>query len=955
MDTVFGFFPGPALAQQAGLDTTDAQRALLASPCDAPVIDLTERPARYFGEGARLAEPKLLMIDRVTGRWPTAGAVGLGQWRAVKDVEPTEWFFKAHFCQDPVQPGSLGIEAMVNLLQFAMLDLGLDEEVGPDAHFEPAAIGAPMTWRYRGQVLPKNKLISSQVEITSIERTEDGILALAEASLWVDGMRIYSASNLGMRIKRGAPEKKKSSPDLTHTATAQQTGVIELTLDLSKDTWLADHCPTYTRAALPMMSTLDLLGQAASKAASEAAAGSVTSEARHAEGELRSQEYSEAAAGSVTSEARHAEGELRSQLYREAVVEVSDLKASRWVIVDEPKRVRVVAEPIGPNRYNARLDVWWDAPNPALSRWETHATGVVTTGENGAARTAPAPLKGASPLQNPYTSGALFHGPAFHVLMDGALIGRNGAAGVMEVARCGVPAGLLQPGLLDGALHVVPHEAMELWTQDPQDGARVAYPHRLEYARFWGDAPTSGVVAVDARFVGFEDAERRLPIFELWLSVAGKLWAQLRLVEVLMPKGPLGAPSGQVRKAFLGDRRAVPGLLLSDEVGAGAVELDTTRVAESSWFKGTLELVYDAKARGESLVAELAVKEAVTLAAHGAIHPSQVAVDGASVRCEALPLERLSVEVAPQGAGCVVARASLEADWSPVRDWWVKRLGMQRGWFGDLLYWALLKRYARHVIVQDPAAMAAIRGRSVLFLGNHQVQIESILVTAIGSWLTDTTVVTMANAKHEARWVGRLVHGLFSQPGCADPRNIVYFDQSKPELMPALIAGFKADVAARNASIMVHASGTRQVQAGQRVEKVTSMLLDMATELSMPIVPVHFAGGLPIEPLARKLEVPYGHAAQDYIFGAPLMPEELAALPYAARRQRVLTAINGLAPAFDTPHSPNAAVAARVEAAMPGADPLIAVWAAIEDALDDVHPRWREELGGEEWDKIKGA
>jgi hypothetical protein len=68
-----------------------------------------------------------------------------------------------------------------------------------------------------------------------------------------------------------------------------------------------------------------------------------------------------------------------------------------------------------------------------------------------------------------------------------------------------------------------------------------------------------------------------------------------------------------------------------------------------------------------------------------------------------------------------------------------------------------------------------------------------------------------------------------------------------------------------------------------------------------------------------------------------------------------LTAINGLAPAFDAPNAPNIAVAARVEAAMPGADPLIAVWAAIEDALDDVHPRWREELGGEEWDKIKGA
>ena len=70
------------------------------------------------------------MIDRVTGRWPTDGAAGLGRWRAVKDVDPDEWYFKAHFYRDPVQPGSLGIEMMLQLLQFAMLDLGLGKRWG---------------------------------------------------------------------------------------------------------------------------------------------------------------------------------------------------------------------------------------------------------------------------------------------------------------------------------------------------------------------------------------------------------------------------------------------------------------------------------------------------------------------------------------------------------------------------------------------------------------------------------------------------------------------------------------------------------------------------------------------------------------------------------------------------------------------------------------------------------
>ena len=86
-------------------------------------MDLTARPPDFFGPGrARLAGPMLLMIDRVDGFWPGAGALGLGQLRAVKDVDPAEWFFKAHFFQDPVQPGSLGIHMLVELLTVLALD-----------------------------------------------------------------------------------------------------------------------------------------------------------------------------------------------------------------------------------------------------------------------------------------------------------------------------------------------------------------------------------------------------------------------------------------------------------------------------------------------------------------------------------------------------------------------------------------------------------------------------------------------------------------------------------------------------------------------------------------------------------------------------------------------------------------------------------------------------------------
>ncbi|MEM1348847.1 MAG: 3-hydroxyacyl-[acyl-carrier-protein] dehydratase FabA, partial [Myxococcota bacterium] len=228
---------------------------------------------------------------------------------------------------------------------------------------------------------------------------------------------------------------------------------------------------------------------------------------------------------------------------------------------------------------------------------------------------------------------------------------------------------------------------------------------------------------------------------------------------------------------------------------------------------------------------------------------------------------------------------------------WRQTLGVERGWMGDDLYGSLIERFVRLVVVTDPEGFRALRGRSTLFLGNHEVQIESLLVTAIASYLIDGIVVTMANAKHAKGWVGWLVDRMFSYPGSADPENIVYFDQSDPAQMFTLIEDFKRDVRARGASVMVHAPGTRAVRAGQQVERVSSALLDMAMELEMPIVPVHFSGGLPAEGVqAGKLEFPYEQGQQDYVFGAPLWPEDLLKMPYAERRDAVLDAINALGP-----------------------------------------------------------
>ena len=209
MNTVFGFFPHEALANQKGLETTPEQLALLSEASPEHVNLKQDKPARYLDGSCRLAGAGSLMLDRITGIWTEGGEKGLGRYRSEKDIDQDEWFFKAHFFQDPVQPGSLGIEAMIQLLQFAMLESGMDAGI-ENPRFEPIALNKQLSWKYRGQVRPHNKLVQVTLDITEKGLDANGPYALADASLWVDGMRIYCAENLGMRIVGdGVPGPKK--------------------------------------------------------------------------------------------------------------------------------------------------------------------------------------------------------------------------------------------------------------------------------------------------------------------------------------------------------------------------------------------------------------------------------------------------------------------------------------------------------------------------------------------------------------------------------------------------------------------------------------------------------------------------------------------------------------------------------------------------------------------------
>ncbi|BBY62469.1 beta-ketoacyl synthase N-terminal-like domain-containing protein [Mycolicibacterium helvum] len=192
MTTAFGFFSPEALKNQVGLRTKPGALEALSQP--APVALSYTSPE--LAGAPWLDQGRLQVLDRVNF-WPGGGEAGLGRLVAEYDVTPEAWFFKAHFFQDPVQPGSLGLEAMQQAARAAVKLSGLAD--GGIA-FEPVALDQTFSWKFRGQVTPTNKRTRSEIEILSTERDERGVLIVFDGRFWVDDLCIYETRGMGVRV-----------------------------------------------------------------------------------------------------------------------------------------------------------------------------------------------------------------------------------------------------------------------------------------------------------------------------------------------------------------------------------------------------------------------------------------------------------------------------------------------------------------------------------------------------------------------------------------------------------------------------------------------------------------------------------------------------------------------------------------------------------------------------------
>ncbi|MCG8404127.1 MAG: hypothetical protein MI923_02905 [Phycisphaerales bacterium] len=208
-DTSFGFFSKEALSQQVGI--RDArERVHVANERETARggrVELEDVPP-WMPEDAVVSEQGLQglllpgrawrMVDRIDLLVTDGGPHGLGYIRGSKLVDPQAWFFKAHFYQDPVWPGSLGLESFLQLLKvFAIERWG--GRLLQTHRFEPIALGIEHTWTYRGQILPSNKRVDVEAVITRVEDHPTPML-VANGFLKVDGIYIYEMNDFGLRL-----------------------------------------------------------------------------------------------------------------------------------------------------------------------------------------------------------------------------------------------------------------------------------------------------------------------------------------------------------------------------------------------------------------------------------------------------------------------------------------------------------------------------------------------------------------------------------------------------------------------------------------------------------------------------------------------------------------------------------------------------------------------------------
>ena len=202
---VFGYFGADALTNQLGIDNGKVTYPWFVDnktpKANIEVINLTDKALALYQAPAskphyKLAGGQMNFIDTVS-IVEGGGKAGIAYVHGERTIDATDWFFRYHFHQDPVMPGSLGVEAIIELMQTYALKNDLGKGFANPRFIAPATL---VKWKYRGQITPLNKQMSLDVHITDIVKSDGEVRLIGDANLSKDGLRIYEVKDIVLSI-----------------------------------------------------------------------------------------------------------------------------------------------------------------------------------------------------------------------------------------------------------------------------------------------------------------------------------------------------------------------------------------------------------------------------------------------------------------------------------------------------------------------------------------------------------------------------------------------------------------------------------------------------------------------------------------------------------------------------------------------------------------------------------
>ena len=205
----FGFFPKEALAQQVGLDSGKdvapwyVQNNLTTKDYFQIKLDSLYAKMKLYKENdkvntLRLAEDQLNLLDSGLVI-KDGGEFSKGYIYCSKAIHTYDWFFTCHFYSDPVMPGSLGVEAIVQAMQLFVLQQDLGKGFNNPRFVQVE--NNKTEWKYRGQIKVNVENMHLEVHFKTIEKRGDTLVIIANAYLWNEGTRIYQLTDLAVGIQ----------------------------------------------------------------------------------------------------------------------------------------------------------------------------------------------------------------------------------------------------------------------------------------------------------------------------------------------------------------------------------------------------------------------------------------------------------------------------------------------------------------------------------------------------------------------------------------------------------------------------------------------------------------------------------------------------------------------------------------------------------------------------------